>query len=90
MEGCHNQQASFGEDVISRVIFACGKGGLEPVQHAVVKNINTLIARLVKKRKISREEIDVIVAAGNTTMSHLLLGVDALLHPSGPLCAHHR
>ena len=75
VEGCHNQQASFGEDVISRVIFACGKGGLDPVQQAVVKNINTLIARLVKKREISREEIDVIVAAGNTTMSHLLLGL---------------
>jgi uncharacterized 2Fe-2S/4Fe-4S cluster protein (DUF4445 family) len=75
VEGCHNKQASFGEDVISRVIFACGKGGLEPVQQAVVKNINTLIARLVKKREISREEIDIIVAAGNTTMSHLLLGL---------------
>jgi uncharacterized 2Fe-2S/4Fe-4S cluster protein (DUF4445 family) len=75
VEGCHNQQASFGEDVISRVIFACGKGGLDPVQQAVVKNINTLIAKLAKKRGISREEIDVIVAAGNTTMSHLLLGL---------------
>ena len=76
VEGCHNKQASFGEDVISRVIFACGKGGLDPVQRAVVKNINTLIARLVEKNKISREEIDVIVAAGNTTMSHLLLGLN--------------
>lgn len=75
VEGCHNKQASFGEDVISRVIFACGKGGLDPVQQAVVKNINTLIAKLVKKRGISREEIDVIMAAGNTTMSHLLLGL---------------
>ena len=75
VEGCHNKQASFGEDVISRVIFACGKGGLDPIQQAVVKNINTLIARLVKKRGISREVIDVIVAAGNTTMSHLLLGL---------------
>jgi len=75
VEGCHNKQAGFGEDVISRVIFACGKGGLDPVQQAVVKNINTLIAKLVKKRGISREKIDVIVAAGNTTMSHLLLGL---------------
>ena len=75
VEGCHNKQASFGEDVISRVIFACGKGGLDPVQQAVVKNINTLIARLVKKRGISREEIEIIVAAGNTTMTHLLLGL---------------
>ena len=76
VEGCHNKQASFGEDVISRVIFACGKGGLDPVQQAVVKNINTLIARLVEKNKISREEIDIIVAAGNTTMTHLLLGLN--------------
>ncbi len=76
VEGCHNKQASFGEDVISRVIFACGKGGLDPVQRAVVKNINTLIARLVEKNKISREEIDIIVAAGNTTMTHLLLGLN--------------
>jgi len=75
VEGCHNKQASFGEDVISRVIFACGKGGLDPVQQAVVKNINTLIAKLVKKRGISREEIEIIVAAGNTTMTHLLLGL---------------
>jgi len=35
VEGCHNKQASFGEDVISRVIFACGKGGLDPIQQAV-------------------------------------------------------
>ena len=90
VEGCHNKQASFGEDVISRVIFACGKGGLAPVQQAVVKNINTLIAKLVEKNKISREEIDVIVAAGNTTMSHLLLGVEPLFHSAGPLCAHRR
>ena len=75
VEGCHNKQASFGEDVISRVIFACGKGGLDPVQQAVVKNINTLISRLAEKYEISREEIDIIVAAGNTTMSHLLLGL---------------
>ena len=75
VEGCHNKQASFGEDVISRVIFACGKGGMDPVQQAVVKDINTLIAGLVKKREISREEIDIIVAAGNTTMSHLLMGL---------------
>lgn len=75
VQGCHNKQASFGEDVISRVIYACGKGGLDPVQQAVIQNINTLIARLVKKTGISRDEIVVIVAAGNTTMSHLLLGL---------------
>jgi uncharacterized 2Fe-2S/4Fe-4S cluster protein (DUF4445 family) len=41
----------------------------------VVKNINDLIAGLSEKQGISREEIRTIVAAGNTTMSHLLLGL---------------
>lgn len=77
VEGMHNMQAQYGEDVISRMIFACRKGGegLEPLRKAVVKNINSLIDTLTKKEKISREEILAVVAAGNTTMSHLLLGL---------------
>ena len=74
-EGCHNQQASYGEDVISRVIFACGKGGLEPVQHAVIKNINQLIRKVCKEKDVPIDEINAVVAAGNTTMSHFLLGL---------------
>lgn len=74
-EGCHNQQASYGEDVISRVIFACGKGGVHPVQQAVIKNINQLIRKLAKEKDVPTDEINAIVAAGNTTMSHFLLGL---------------
>ncbi|MCD4715745.1 MAG: 2Fe-2S iron-sulfur cluster binding domain-containing protein, partial [Desulfobacterales bacterium] len=75
VKGTHNNQASFGEDVISRMIFACGKAGVNPVQKAVVKNINQLIGKLAKDNDISVEEINSIVAAGNTTMSHFLLGL---------------
>ncbi len=75
VEGTHNQQAGFGEDVISRMIFACGKGGLHPVQRAVIKNINDLIKKLVEKNGITREDIYAITAAGNTTMAHFLLGL---------------
>ena len=75
VKGSHNNQASFGEDVISRMIFACGKAGVNPVQKAVVKNINQLIGKLAKDNDISVEEINSIVAAGNTTMSHFLLGL---------------
>ncbi len=74
-EGCHNQQATYGEDVISRVIFACGKGGLDPVQKAVIKNINQLIKKLCQEKDIPMDEITSLVAAGNTTMSHFLLGL---------------
>ena len=75
VEGTHNKQAGFGEDVISRMIFACGKGGLHPVQRAVIKNINQLIDKLVKSSGISRDDIHAVTAAGNTTMSHFLLGL---------------
>lgn len=75
VEGTHNLQASFGEDVISRMIYACGKGGLHPLQEAVIKNINRLIEKLTQEKKIPLEEINAIVAAGNTTMSHFLLGL---------------
>ncbi len=77
VEGVHNTQAQYGEDVISRMIYACRKDGkgLQPLQDAVVKNINDLIDALVKRLGIGREEIFAVVAAGNTTMSHLLLGL---------------
>ncbi|MFO7783634.1 MAG: ASKHA domain-containing protein [Thermodesulfobacteriota bacterium] len=77
VEGTHNMQAQYGEDVISRMIFACRKdrSGLHPLQEAVVRNINELIDTLVKREGIEREEIFAVIAAGNTTMSHLLLGL---------------
>jgi uncharacterized 2Fe-2S/4Fe-4S cluster protein (DUF4445 family) len=75
VEGSHNKQAQFGEDVISRMIYACGKGGLGPVHKAVIDNINALIEKMAQDNKISPEDINAVVAAGNTTMSHFLLGL---------------
>ncbi len=74
--GSHNLQAHYGEDVISRIIHACGiKKGLHSLQKAVAKNINNLIKILTDENEIDPEKITAIVAAGNTTMSHLLLGL---------------
>ncbi|MGE5840572.1 MAG: ASKHA domain-containing protein [Deltaproteobacteria bacterium] len=75
VEGTHNLQAQWGADVISRMVFACTKDGLHPLHEAVVKNINTLIGSLFNKSKIPIEHIQAVVAAGNTTMSHFLLGL---------------
>ncbi len=75
VEGNHNLQARYGEDVLSRISFACGKGSLDTLQKAVVENINILIQSLAKHKKIDKKGITCIVAAGNTTMSHLLLGL---------------
>jgi uncharacterized 2Fe-2S/4Fe-4S cluster protein (DUF4445 family) len=75
VDACHNMQSQYGEDVISRMIFACGKGGLHPLHEAIVRNINHLIESVTAKAGISREDIIAIVAAGNTTMSHFLLAL---------------
>ena len=75
VEGTHNQQASYGEDVISRMIYACGKGGLAPMHDAIIKNINQLIEKLAGDNGISLDQIYAVVNAGNTTMSHFLLGL---------------
>jgi uncharacterized 2Fe-2S/4Fe-4S cluster protein (DUF4445 family) len=75
VEGSHNLQARYGEDVLSRIAFVCGKGSTEVLQRAVVENINTLIQTLAREKNIDVEDITSIVAAGNTTMSHLLFGL---------------
>ncbi|MDR3553700.1 MAG: ASKHA domain-containing protein [Syntrophobacteraceae bacterium] len=76
VEGSHNVQARYGEDVISRMIFACGRGGLKPLNDAVVGTINSLIDSLTQKAGITSDEIYCLVAAGNTTMTHLLLALE--------------
>ena len=75
VEGSHNLQAHYGEDVLSRIAFVCGKGSMKVLQQAVVKNINTLIQSLALKKMVGVKDITSIVAAGNTTMSHLLLAL---------------
>ena len=74
--GSHNLQARYGEDVISRMIYACGiEDGLHPLHSAVIDNINNLIKTLTEEKQIETDDITAIVAAGNTTMSHLLLSL---------------
>jgi uncharacterized 2Fe-2S/4Fe-4S cluster protein (DUF4445 family) len=74
--GSHNLQARYGEDVISRMIYACGRqNGLHPLHQAVIENINQLIRTLAEEKGVDPRNITALVAAGNTTMSHLLLSL---------------
>ena len=74
--GSHNLQARYGEDVISRMIYACSRsGGLDSLHKAIIQNINQLIGKIAKEKGIDPWEITSVVAAGNTTMSHLLLSL---------------
>ncbi|MBN3038183.1 MAG: DUF4445 domain-containing protein [Candidatus Omnitrophica bacterium] len=72
----HNKQASFGSDVITRIIYASERDGLEKLHHAVIDNINAIIKALIQENKINLNDINGLTCAGNTTMAHLLLRVD--------------
>jgi len=71
-----NGQIKYGADVINRIVFAAKEGGLAKLNHALVhETINPILEKMFADAGIDQEEVIAFVAAGNTTMSHLLLGV---------------
>ncbi|MBI5551646.1 MAG: DUF4445 domain-containing protein [Desulfobacterales bacterium] len=74
--GEFNGQISYGEDVISRIMFAEKPGGLATMQQVVIATVNKVLGYLLKQSKVSRENISLITFAGNTTMTQLLLAVE--------------
>ena len=74
--GDYNGQISYGEDVISRIIFASKPEGLQKLHEVVIHTINTLIKKMVKQARIDIDEISTITMAGNTTMTQLMLKID--------------
>jgi len=72
----YNPQISYGEDVITRILYAIKSSGLERLQEAVIKTLNNLINEVVKEAGISKDFISLIITAGNTTMTQLLLGIN--------------
>ncbi len=74
--GDFNHQISYGEDVISRMVFAEKPGGLEKLHTVVIQTINKIIKRLIKGAKIDADEINSITLAGNSTMTQFFLKVN--------------
>jgi len=72
----YNSQIGYGEDVISRIIYSGRSGGLRALQEKVVYTINNIIEEVCRRVIISPSDISYIMAAGNTIMAHLLLGID--------------
>ncbi|MGA2914953.1 MAG: ASKHA domain-containing protein [Sedimentisphaerales bacterium] len=71
-----NPQISFGDDVISRIKHAADKNGLAELQKTVIRQINAIINQLCKQGGVGRENIYEVAIAGNTTMEHLVCGID--------------
>jgi uncharacterized 2Fe-2S/4Fe-4S cluster protein (DUF4445 family) len=84
----YNAQISYGEDVISRIMYSQKKGGLKKLQQVVIGTINSLIKELIEISCVNAEHISQMVFAGNTTMTHIVLGLDPkyiMLSPYTPV-----
>ena len=73
-----NGQIRYGADVINRIIEQSKPGGKKKLQDAIVKETLTpILGNLCKTANISARSILRLSVGSNTTMNHLLIGVDA-------------
>ncbi|MGW8159125.1 MAG: ASKHA domain-containing protein [Desulfoprunum sp.] len=74
--GEFNGQISYGEDVISRIIYAEKPEGRKKLQEVVVATINKVIGEILRQAKVDGDNIATITLAGNTTMTQLLVDIE--------------
>ncbi len=75
-----NSQMRYGANVISRLEYIKNhKHGLESFHNLIIKDLNRITMRLLRTAELEPQDVFIAVAAGNTTMQHLLLTLD----PSG-------
>jgi len=80
----YNRQLMYGEDVLARIMHAEDHGP-EPLRTAIIDTINHMLARACSvsdecagnSKRVCADEITAMVLSGNTTMMHMLLGLDA-------------
>jgi len=71
-----NPQGIIGPDVLTRIHYAEEKDGLHHLNRLVVDGLNDMTAALCRKAHIGRDRIVLLALAGNTTMTHLFMGLD--------------
>ena len=72
-----NPQTSLGDDVLSRIVYhQSSPDAAAELQRIIISAVDDLISQLCTQASIARERIYELVFTGNTTMEHLLCGLD--------------
>ena len=71
-----NPQGTVGPDVLTRIHYADEEGGLHHLNRLVINGLNIMIADLCARSQIEPDRIVLLTLAGNTTMTHLFMGLD--------------
>ena len=72
----YNAQIKCGLDIISRINYASKPERLEELRNLILQTINKLIDEIIAAKDVKKTEISNAVLSGNTTMVHLLLGLN--------------
>jgi uncharacterized 2Fe-2S/4Fe-4S cluster protein (DUF4445 family) len=72
-----NPQIQFGPDVLSRIHYSEKDNGLKELQTEIIDSVNFHIASLCNSIGSAVDDLYIITGAGNTSMTHLFLGIDA-------------
>jgi len=72
-----NPQVAFGDDVVARIQHATdNSNGLRELQRKIVGCLNDIVGDCCRQARIRRKDVYEVTAVGNTTMNHLLLGIN--------------
>jgi len=71
-----NPQILLGDDVIARIGHAGNDGGLKELQALVVGCVNEMIDEMCSRMGVGVESVYEVSIVGNTTMNHIVLGID--------------
>ena len=71
-----NPQITLGADILARIHYSEEANGLEKLNHLIIDGLNKNIAILCRSCGSDPESIYLVSLAGNTTMTHLFMGLD--------------
>jgi uncharacterized 2Fe-2S/4Fe-4S cluster protein (DUF4445 family) len=71
-----NPQEKIGPDILARIHFAEKENGLKELNERIVSGLNSAIAHLCESQQLEPEHIYALAVAGNTTMTHLFMGLN--------------
>jgi uncharacterized 2Fe-2S/4Fe-4S cluster protein (DUF4445 family) len=87
-EAALNPQTRFGDDVVSRIAYARTGKEFAELRQIVIDCINGLTDNFCRKAAIDKNDIYEMCLVGNTTMSHIFLGLPIAQLGRAPYKAH--
>ena len=71
-----NPQEEIGPDILARIHFTEKENGLRELNERIVAGLNSAIDQLCRSQHLEPVQIYALAVAGNTTMTHLFMGLN--------------